>query len=138
MAILRALVALSVSGDAAAQVTNMPQTVTINAGSATAGFYAKVADNATVDGDRVVSLSAAADGFDASEKTLTIVDDEVPQLTIEVVGVTTNSFSEGTNLVVRVWRPASVSGKALTVYLKLETASTKPSDSSMNARVRSL
>ena len=110
-------VALSVSGDAAAQVTNLPQTVTINAGSGTAGFYVRVADNAEVDGDRAVTLAATADGFDDVEKALTIVDDEVPQLEIEVVGVTTNSFSEGTNLVVRVRRPASVSGKALTVYL---------------------
>ena len=110
-------VSLAVSGDAAAQVTNMPQTVTINAGSATAGFYARVADNAAVDGDRAVALSASADGFAAVQKALTIVDDEVPRLTIEVVGVTTNSFREGTNLTVRISRPASVSGQALTVHL---------------------
>ncbi len=110
-------VSLSVTGEKAVQVTNMPQSVTITAGSATAGFYAKVADNAEVDGDRAVTLTATADGFDAVEKALTIADDEVPQLEIEVVGVTTNSFNEGTNLTVRVWRPASVSGSALTVYL---------------------
>ena len=110
-------VSLAVSGDAAAQVTNMPQTVTISAGSATAGFYVKVADNAEVDGDRAVTLTATAAGFDAVEKALTILDDEVPQLEIEVVGVTTNSFNEGTNLTVRVRRPASVSDKPLTVYL---------------------
>ena len=110
-------VSLSVTGEKAAQVTNMPQSVTITAGSATAGFYAKVADNATVDGDRAVTLTATADGFDSVDKALTILDDEVPPLTIEVLGVTTNSFNEGTNLTVRVWRPASVSGSALTVYL---------------------
>ena len=110
-------VSLAASGAAAAQVTNLPQTVTINAGSGTAGFYVRVADNAEVDGDRAVTLVATADGFNAVEKTLTIVDDEIPQLTIEVVGVTTNSFSEGTTLTVRVRRPAAVSGKALTVYL---------------------
>ncbi|MBO7684724.1 MAG: leucine-rich repeat domain-containing protein, partial [Kiritimatiellae bacterium] len=110
-------VSLAASGAASAQVTNLPQTVTITAGNATAGFYVKVADNDEVDGDRVVTLTATADGFDAEERELTIIDNEVPQLEIEVVGVTTNSFSEGTNLVVRVWRPASVSGSALTVYL---------------------
>ena len=41
----------------------------------------------------------------------------MPQLTIEVVGATTNAFTEGTNLAIRVRRPAAVSGKALTVYL---------------------
>ena len=110
-------VSLSVTGEKAAQVTNMPQSVTITAGSATAGFYAKVADNAEVDGDRAVTLTATADGFDSVDKALTILDDEVPPLTIEVLGVTTNSFNEGTNLTVRVSRPASVSGNALTVYL---------------------
>ena len=110
-------VSLSVTGEKAAQVTNMPQSVTITAGSATAGFYAKVADNAEVDGDRAVTLTATADGFDSVDKALTILDDEVPPLTIEVLGVTTNSFNEGTNLTVRVSRPASVSGSALTVYL---------------------
>ena len=110
-------VALSATGDAAAQVTNMPQTVTLTAGSATAGFYVKVADNSEVDGDRVVAITASADGFSPVEKELTIVDDEVPQLTIEVVGVTTNTFTEGTNLTICVRRPAAVSGKELTVYL---------------------
>ena len=110
-------VSLSAVGDAAAEVTNMPQTVTLTAGSATAGFYVKVADNAEVDGDRAVAVAAVATGFSRVEKALTIVDDEVPQLTIEVVGVTTNAFTEGTNLTVRVRRPAAVSGKALTVYL---------------------
>ena len=111
------VVSLSATGEKAAQVTNMPQSVTLTAGNATAGFYVKVADNDEVDGDRAVTLVATADGFNAVEKTLTIVDDEIPQLTIEVVGVTTNSFSEGTTLTVRVRRPAAVSGKALTVYL---------------------
>ena len=110
-------VALAVAGDAAAEVTNMPQTVTINAGSATAGFHVKVADNAAVDGDRAVVLSANADGFTAFAKPLTIVDDEVPQLTLEIVGATGGAFTEGTNLTVRVRRPASVSDKPLTVYL---------------------
>ena len=110
-------VALAVAGDAAAEVTNMPQTVTINAGSATAGFHVKVADNAAVDGDRAVVLSANADGFTAVAKPLTIVDDEVPQLTLEVVGASGGAFTEGTNLTVRVRRPASVSDKSLTVYL---------------------
>ena len=110
-------VSLAVSGDAAAEVTNMPQTVTINAGSATAGFHVKVADNAAVDGDRAVILSANADGFTAVAKPLTIVDDEVPQLTLEIVGATGGAFTEGTNLTVRVRRPASVSAKPLTVYL---------------------
>jgi hypothetical protein len=110
-------VSLSVTGEKAAQVTNMPQSVTLTAGNATAGFYVKVADNDEVDGDRAVTLVATAAGFDSEDKELAIVDDEVPQLTIEVVGVTTNSFSEGTNLTVRVSRPASVSGSALTVYL---------------------
>ena len=110
-------VSLAASGAASAQITNMPQTVTINAGSATAGFHVKVADNAAVDGDRAVVLSANADGFTAVAKPLTIVDDEIPQLTIEVVGATGSAFTEGTNLTVRVRRPASVSDKPLTVYL---------------------
>ena len=110
-------VALSATGDTAAQVTNMPQTVTLNAGSATAGFYVTVADNAEVDGDRDIVVAAEATGFSPVEKALMIVDDEVPQLTLEVVGVTTNAFTEGTNLTIRVRRPAAVSGKALTVYL---------------------
>ena len=110
-------VSLSAVGDASAQVTNMPQAVTLTAGSATAGFYVNVADNTAVDGDRTVGIAAEATGFSRVEKALTIVDDEVPQLTLEVVGVTTNAFTEGTNLTIRVRRPAAVSGKALTVYL---------------------
>ena len=110
-------VSLAASGAASAQITNLPQTVTINAGSATAGFHVMVADNAEVDGSRVVALTATADGFDSVEKSVTIVDDEIPQLTIEVVGATGSAFTEGTNLTVRVRRPASVSDRELTVYL---------------------
>ena len=110
-------VTLAVAGDAAAQITNMPQCVTIRAGNATAGFYVNVADNGAVDGDRAVAVTATADGFAAVQRALTIVDDEVPALTIDVIGVATNAFTEGTNLTIRVSRPAAVSDKSLTVYL---------------------
>ncbi|MBR1921374.1 MAG: hypothetical protein IJ829_05150, partial [Kiritimatiellae bacterium] len=58
-----------------------------------------------------------AAGFDAVRQSLAVVDDEVPPLALEVAGATTNSFTEGASLTVRVSRPAAVAGRELTVYL---------------------
>ena len=110
-------VTLSAAGDASGQVTNMPQMVTIGKNSASAGFFVRVEDDDAVNGDRVVTLSAAAGDFDPVSRQLTIVDDEVPQLALRVLGVTTNAFTEGTNLTVRVERPEAVTNKSVTVYL---------------------
>ncbi len=85
------LVTRSGNRDANLQVTftlsdqstiNIPQNVTIPAGSASSSFYITLNDNSIVDGNRQVVLTASAPGFNNEEILINILDNEIPSLSL--------------------------------------------------------
>ncbi len=62
----------------------VPSQVQIPAGASSATFAITAVDDLLADGDSNSLISANADGFDAVSAQLTVVDDEVPQLTVEL------------------------------------------------------
>ena len=88
----------------------LPATVTIPAGQATSAPATLTAlDNTIVDGDRLLAITATAEGFDDGSGQVQITDDDALQITLEGGGtlIEPNSFSSSplspseTNLTVR-------------------------------------
>jgi Calx-beta domain len=73
-----------------------PSSVSFGAGSSTVSFNISAVDDSIFDGSQSLVLTASKSGFTSGTANLTVTDDEVPTLTVSVVG---NSFSEaaGTN-----------------------------------------
>jgi hypothetical protein len=70
-----ALVVTLSSSDASQ--ANVPATVNIGAGEASAAFAVNVLDNAVADGARMVTITATAGGYLPGADTLTVTDDDV-------------------------------------------------------------
>ena len=97
----------------AAQIS-APSTVTIPAGSVSTIFTVAPIDNAVADGTRVVSVSVSADGFTGSFVPLTILDDEVPKLTVTL---DKTSIREGDGTITATVTREGAKDAPLTVYL---------------------
>ena len=89
-------------------------TVTIPAGNGSTMFTVAPIDNATVEGARTVDVSAAADGFSGASVPLTILDDEVPRLTVTF---DKTSIREGDGVIIGTVTRELVTDEPLTVYL---------------------
>ena len=101
-------------GAADATSLSVPTTVTIPAGSVSTIFTVMPVDNSVVDGTRLVPVSVSADGFRGAFVPLTILDDEVPRLS---VSLSQTSIREGDGvIIVTVTREGSLD-EPLTVYL---------------------
>ena len=83
------VVALASSNTAKATV---PVTVTVPANATGATFTIGAVDNAIVDGDKTVNITATSPGFTAATQAVTVTDNDVPTLTLSV---TPTTFSEG-------------------------------------------
>ena len=105
---LEVAVASSRPGDVA-----VPATVTIPAGAKVGAFTAVPADNDALDGERTAVLSVSAAGYEGADAELTVVDDEVPGLTLQADAA---SVREGGTLQVLVSRDLA-GAEALTVNL---------------------
>jgi murein DD-endopeptidase MepM/ murein hydrolase activator NlpD len=78
---------------------NVPTTITIPAGSASASFTLRAIDNSIADGDRSATLTASANGFVSGTGLLTVIDDEVATF---VLSLSANSVSENGGNVIGV------------------------------------
>lgn len=107
--------ALSVTvGAADAASLSVPATVTIPAGSVSTIFTVTPVDNSLVDGARLVPVSVSADGFRGAFVPLTILDDEVPRLS---VSLSQTSIREGDGVIIVTVTREGPLDEPLTVYL---------------------
>lgn len=65
------------------QIT-MPATVTILAGQTSASFDIRVVNDEVAEIDKALKITAAADGFNSGSAELTVVDDDLPQVQLEL------------------------------------------------------
>ncbi len=63
---------------------NLPASVVIPASQAGAPFHITAIDNALIDGDIALDITASATGFPSASTSLTIVDDEIPSISVSV------------------------------------------------------
>lgn len=91
-----------------------PATVTIPAGSVSTVFYAVPIDNAAVDGSRAAVVSVSAGACRPASGVLTVLDDEVPELTLFL---DRTSVREGDGVITVTVTRELVSDAPLTVYL---------------------
>lgn len=101
-------------GNTDAASASLPASVTIPAGSVSTIFTMRPIDNAVVDGTRVVSVSASAEGFSGAFVPLTILDDEVPKLTVTL---DRTSVREGDGVITATVTREGSTDCDLTVYL---------------------
>ena len=101
------------SADSAGLVT-MPETVTIPAGNASTIFTVKPIDNNIVEGSRTVAITAASGSCRSATAELTILDNEVPKLTLTLDKTT---LREGEGKIVATVTRELVTDEPLTVYL---------------------
>ncbi len=66
----------------------LPGTVTIPAGATSVSFPIGALDNALVDGDRAVQISAAASGYSVVTNGLTVTEDDARTLALQVISAT--------------------------------------------------
>ena len=92
---------------------SVPGTMTIPAGAKSGSFMAELVNNGVVDGTRTATLAVSAEGYEGAAAELTVLDDEVPALTL-VSG--SSSLREGETLTVVVVRQLAGT-EALTVNL---------------------
>ena len=107
-------------GNTDASSASVPVTVTIPAGSASTTFYVKPIDNATVDGSRAITVSASAGDCRSASLALTILDNEVPKLTVALDSTT---IREGDGVILATVTRELVTDEPLTVYLAGASAS---------------
>lgn len=86
-------------------VASVPETVEIPAGESSADFEIIISDNSTADGPQTVTISARADLANSDQGTLTVSDDDVASLTVNLdsesineVGTTTATISRDGDL----------------------------------------
>ena len=104
-------VAVAIAGSA---TVNCPGSVTIPAGSVSTVFYVKPIDNATVDGPRTVMVSASAGDCRPASLAMTILDNEVPKLTVTL---DKTSIREGDGVILATVTRELVTDEPLRVYL---------------------
>ena len=93
-----------------------PATVTIPAGSSSVTFLVNPVNDDQVDGSTLATLSASAIGFQAASATITVADDDVPTIAVQI---SPDPISEGAGVNgvnVRIIRNTPPVG-ALTVYV---------------------
>lgn len=92
---------------------SVPQSIIIPTSSSSAVFYIKPIDNQENDGARVISIKAASAGFKEVVEEVTVLDDEVSKLHLEL---SKNSVTEGETLELTISRNARTE-EALKVYV---------------------
>jgi hypothetical protein len=112
-----------------AEAITVPTEVTIPVGSRYAEFPVGVFGNEVVDGQRQVSVDVSADGFVSTSRTLTILDDDVPQLALTL---DRGSVIEGASSVATVVRNDADVRLPLTVQI----SSSHPELAVVNETVR--
>ncbi len=122
---LSAAMTVSLSSDIAGLI--VPATVTIPAGQAFVDFAIGMTDNNQGNGDVVASITATSGDLQAV-RGITIIDDEVPTLTVSVASAT---IDEGTTVSGTLTRIYADTSQALTVQL----SSSSPTIASVDATV---
>ena len=93
----------------------VPATVTIPAGQESVTFTVTGVDDLIPDGDQTVTLTATATGFQAGSASITVTDNEVPRLVIQVPA---NGMSEnGGSIIATVIRVDCVTEVPMTVIM---------------------
>ena len=90
---------VSLSASVAGQVT-IPATITIPANQSSLVFNLNTMNNALIDGQRNIQITASAAQYSNSAKTITILDDEIPSLTA-LLNKTTATEGDTITLTVR-------------------------------------
>ncbi len=86
----------------------LPASVTVPAGQSSASFQFSVANDAAVNLNRTISVSANASGVTANSGTVTVYDDDAPQMSITLPPhFLEGAFSSGTNATLTLDRPAT-------------------------------
>ena len=98
---------------------DLPSSVTIPARSASGIFDLGVIDNSELDGSRTVTLTASAAGFDPLSKEITILDDEVPSLSVTLLP---DTLHEGDTVTVDISRDLTIPDPTV-VYLATDRSS---------------
>ena len=114
---MSASVADEISFDSSSAISTT--TVTIPAGATSAQFTIRALTDGVVDGPQSVQLTAAAMGFDSGTATVTVVDVDLPPLSL---ALETNRVWEGSALTATVSRGAAASNP-LTVIVDSSNAS---------------
>ena len=113
-------VVVTLSSDDTSELT-VPLTVTITAGSTSATFDLTVVDDAVLDGDQVVTVTASAAGYTSGSDTITVQDNEstgpVAHWKLDETSGLTASDSSGsgnhgalTNMTGDEWTPGQIDG----------------------------
>lgn len=92
---------------------NIPATVTIPANQSSIAFNISPINNSTLDGTRTVDITASAAGHSGAMKSILILDDEIPSLTVTL---SKNPATEGETVSLTVTRDL-VTASPLTVSL---------------------
>ncbi|TWU42088.1 DUF4465 domain-containing protein [Novipirellula artificiosorum] len=114
----------------------IPSSVTIPAGKASVDFNISVVDNASASGDTVVTVTAAAGAELQTTRTLTIVDDDIPELHL---AMDTASVHESQSVTATISRDAINAGNAITVQIEsnLPSIASAPATVTLPAGTRS-
>ena len=78
-------VSATIATDDSTGLLSAPETVSFAAGESEKAFYLTVGDNTEYQGDRNVQISLQADGYQSYTKSIVLTDDEIPQLSLEIV-----------------------------------------------------
>ena len=105
----------------------VPATVTIPAGQVSVTFPVTVVNDGTIDGNESATITASASGFQSGSDSATVIDDNVPQLTLTLAQSTVSEAAgaDATTGTVSIASPAS---EPLTIVLgsSLTSAATVP------------
>ncbi len=95
---------------------SVPASVTIPANSSSVVFYPSVIDDDIVNTEDTTVVTATASGYGEVSKTLTVIDNETPTLSL---AASVSELGEGDTLILTVARQL-VNGEPLTVYLSCD------------------
>lgn len=82
-----------------AELLGLPQTLTIAAGQSYTRYQKAVVNNSVYQGDQTVDIAVSAEGYTSSTARLTVLDDELPALTLTLPGT---SLAEGGSMTATV------------------------------------
>lgn len=94
-----------------------PATVSVKAGETTASFEVEVVQDTTAEIDKELTLVAKADGFNAAETKLTVVDDDIPAVSLSI-DKTQVTESAGYYAITGVLTRSGNMAESITVQLK--------------------
>jgi len=88
----------------------VPATVTIPAGATSVTFPVTVVDDGQIDGNKAATITASASGFQTGSDSATVVDDNVPQLSLTLAQTTVSEAAgaDATTGTVSIASPASI------------------------------